>query len=181
MDHAPTKKLVPASDDSPQLILEDYNIDLEESKKSSREFEKKSKILSLGIAMITHVILFIVLYLIVIVNFREQEIEMVVEAGSDNVSQIIKKQSFAKKVTNKKPAPPSNPIAPIITATNSSSVTLPEIIDPTDSLAFGNGFGDGFGIGGFGDGSGGAKFFGTSGGGNRIILVIDTSTSMNNN
>ena len=160
MDHAPTKKLVPASDDSPQLILEDYNIDLEESKKSSREFEKKSKILSLGIAMITHVILFIVLYLIVIVNFREQEIEMVVEAGSDNVSQIIKKQSFA---------------------TNSSSVTLPEIIDPTDSLAFGNGFGDGFGIGGFGDGSGGAKFFGTSGGGNRIILVIDTSTSMNNN
>ncbi len=181
MDHAPTKKLVPTSDDSPQLILEDYNIDLEESKKSSREFEKKSKILSLGIAMITHVILFIVLYLIVIVNFREQEIEMVVEAGSDNVSQIIKKQSFAKKVTNKKPAPPSNPIAPIITATNSSSVTLPEIIDPTDSLAFGNGFGDGFGIGGFGDGSGGAKFFGTSGGGNRIILVIDTSTSMNNN
>ena len=55
MDHAPTKKLVPTSDDSPQLILEDYNIDLEESKKSSREFEKKSKILSLGIAMITHV------------------------------------------------------------------------------------------------------------------------------
>ena len=94
MDHAPTKKLVPTSDDSPQLILEDYNIDLEESKKSSREFEKKSKILSLGIAMITHVILFIVLYLIVIVNFREQEIEMVVEAGSDNVSQIIKKQSL---------------------------------------------------------------------------------------
>ena len=62
MDHAPTKKLVPASDDSPQLILEDYNIDLEESKKSSREFEKKSKILSLGIAMITHVILFIVFF-----------------------------------------------------------------------------------------------------------------------
>ena len=103
MDRAPTKKLVPASDDSPQLILENYNIDLEKSKKSSKEFEKKSKILSLGIAMITHVTLFIILYLIVIVNFREQEMEMVVEAGSDNVSQIIKKQSFAKKLPIRNP------------------------------------------------------------------------------
>ena len=163
------------------MILEECHIEFEESHNSSEEFEKQSKFLSFGIALIIHVILFTLLYLIVIVNFKEQEIEMVVEAGSENVSQTIKKQSFAKKVTNKKPAPPSNPIAPIITATNSSSVVLPEIIDPTDSLAFGNGIGDGFGIGGFGDGSGGAKFFGTSGGGNRIILVIDTSTSMNNN
>ena len=181
MDQAPTKKLVPSNENSAHLILEECHIEFKESHNSSEEFEKQSKFLSFGIALIIHVIMFTLLYLIVIVNFKEQEIEMVVEAGSENVSQTIKKQSFAKKVTNKKPAPPSNPIAPIITATNSSSVVLPEIIDPTDSLAFGNGIGDGFGIGGFGDGSGGAKFFGTSGGGNRIILVIDTSTSMNNN
>ena len=181
MDRAPTKKLSSLNKVDAGLIVENHDYDPSLNEVINEGGQKNSKFLSLGVAVLLHVILFIILALIVLVHFEDQQIEMVVEAGARNSRQQIEKKSFAKKVTNEKPSPPSRPISPLITATNASSVILPDVTVPTESLAFGSGFGDGFGIGGFGDGRGGAKFFGTSGGGNRIILVIDTSTSMNNN
>ncbi|MEC7357271.1 MAG: hypothetical protein VYC09_02425 [Verrucomicrobiota bacterium] len=157
------------------LAEEEISDDFPESQR------KKSQAYSLGIAVFVHVVIFSILAFIVIANFDSEEIEMIVEASSSNADLVPEKRSFAKKVTLEKPAPPSRRADNTITATNASSIVMPEITTFSDTPAFGNDFGDGFGIGGFGDGRGGAKFFGTSGGGNRIILVIDTSTSMNNN
>ncbi|MDP6858662.1 MAG: hypothetical protein QF426_02470 [Verrucomicrobiales bacterium] len=157
------------------LAEEEISDDFPESQR------KKSQAFSLGIAVFVHVVIFSILAFIVIANFDSEEIEMIVEASSSNADLVPEKRSFAKKVTLEKPAPPSRRADNTITATNASSIVMPEITTFSDTPAFGNDFGDGFGIGGFGDGRGGAKFFGTSGGGNRIILVIDTSTSMNNN
>jgi len=157
------------------LAEEEISDDFPESQR------KKSQAFSLGIAVFVHVVIFSILAFMVIANFDSEEIEMIVEASSSNADLVPEKRSFAKKVTLEKPAPPSRRADNTITATNASSIVMPEITTFSDTPAFGNDFGDGFGIGGFGDGRGGAKFFGTSGGGNRIILVIDTSTSMNNN
>ena len=164
-----------------QNVSNDFLIEEEVSNDSPESQRKKSKAFSLGIAVFVHAVIFSILAFIVIANFDSEEIEMIVEASSSNTDLVPEKRSFAKKVTLEKPAPPSRRAEKTITATNASSIVMPEITTFSDTPAFGNDFGDGFGIGGFGDGRGGAKFFGTSGGGNRIILVIDTSTSMNNN
>ena len=141
----------------------------------------KSRVMSLAIAGMVHVFLFLLLAWIVISNFKEEEVELVLEAAGQNLDQSMQKRSFAKKVTQDKPAPPSRMAAPTIVSNKASAVVMPEVVDFNDVPAFGADHGDGFGMGGFGDGRGGARFFGTSGGGNRIILVIDTSTSMNGN
>lgn len=167
----------PPEQDAPNDFLAEDEIG-EYSPEAQR---KKSQVFSLGVAFFVHVIIFSILALFIIANFDSEEIEMIVEASSSNTDLVPEKRSFAKKVTLEKPAPPSRRADNTITATNASSIVMPEITTFSDIPAFGNDFGDGFGIGGFGDGRGGAKFFGTSGGGNRIILVIDTSTSMNNN
>ena len=167
----------PPEQDAPNDFLAEDEIG-EYSPEAQR---KKSQVFSLGVAFLVHVIIFSILALFIIANFDSEEIEMIVEASSSNTDLVPEKRSFAKKVTLEKPAPPSRRADNTITATNASSIVMPEITTFSDIPAFGNDFGDGFGIGGFGDGRGGAKFFGTSGGGNRIILVIDTSTSMNNN
>ncbi|MBT7981244.1 MAG: hypothetical protein HN584_01655 [Akkermansiaceae bacterium] len=164
-----------------QNIPNDFLAEEEISDDFPESQRKKSQAFSLGIAVFFHVVIFSILAFMVIANFDSEEIEMIVEASSSNADLIPEKRSFAKKVTLEKPAPPSRRADNTITATNASSIVMPEITTFSDTPAFGNDFGDGFGIGGFGDGRGGAKFFGTSGGGNRIILVIDTSTSMNNN
>ena len=167
----------PPEQDAPNDFLAEDEIG-EYSPEAQR---KKSQVFSLGVAFLVHVIIFSILALFIIANFDSEEIEMIVEASSSNTDLVPEKRSFAKKVTLEKPAPPSRRADNTITATNASSIVMPEITTFSDIPAFGNDFGDGFGIGGFGDGRGGAKFFGTSGGGNRIILVIDASTSMNNN
>jgi hypothetical protein len=141
----------------------------------------KSRIMSLAIAGMVHVFLFILLAWIVISNFKDDEVELVLEATGQNLDASLQKRSFAKKVTQEKPAPPSRMAARTIISNKVSAVVMPEVTDFNDLPAFGSDHGDGFGMGGFGDGRGGARFFGTSGGGNRIILVIDTSTSMNGN
>tara|TARA_B100001250_G_scaffold406960_1_gene426897 strand:- start:1258 stop:2388 length:1131 start_codon:yes stop_codon:yes gene_type:complete len=164
-----------------QNVPNDFLAEEEISDDFSESQRKKSQAFSLGIAVFVHVVIFSILAFMVIANFDSEEIEMIVEASSSNADLVPEKRSFAKKVTLEKPAPPSRRADNTITATNASSIVMPEITTFSDTPAFGNDFGDGFGIGGFGDGRGGAKFFGTSGGGNRIILVIDTSTSMNNN
>ncbi|MCP4848497.1 MAG: hypothetical protein GY899_11185 [Verrucomicrobiaceae bacterium] len=141
----------------------------------------KSRIMSLAIAGMVHVFLFLLLAWIVISNFQDDEVELILESTGQNLDASLQKRSFAKKVTQDKPAPPSRMAAKTIISNKVSAVVMPDVPDFTDLPAFGADHGDGFGMGGFGDGRGGARFFGTSGGGNRIILVIDTSTSMNGN
>ncbi len=141
----------------------------------------KSRIMSLAIAGLVHVFLFVLLAWIVISNFKEDEVELVLEATGENLDSTMQKRSFAKKVTQDKPAPPSRMAAMTIVANKASAMVMPDVPDFNDLPAFGTDYGDGFGMGGFGDGRGGARFFGTGGGGNRVILVIDTSTSMNGN
>ena len=177
MSEQSSTRFRPPEQDAPNDFLAEDEIG-EYSPEAQR---KKSQVFSLGVAFLVHVIIFSILALFIIANFDSEEIEMIVEASSSNTDLVPEKRSFAKKVTLEKPAPPSRRADNTITATNASSIVMPEITTFSDIPAFGNDFGDGFGIGGFGDGRGGAKFFGTSGGGNRIILVIDTSTSMNNN
>lgn len=181
MDRGSSRKLVPPAG------YEQFQNPVEAETEESHVFDstesgrKKSQALSLGVAFLVHGIILLILALIVIAKFRAEEIEMIVEANPASIDASLQKRSFVKKVTLDKPAPPSRRAARTITATNASAVVMPEVLDFPDLIAFGNDLGDGFGMGGFGDGRGGAKFFGTSGGGNRIILVIDTSTSMNNN
>lgn len=153
--------------------------------KSSEEItardRNKSRIMSLGIAGMVHVFLFLLLAWMVISNFKDDEVELILESTGQNLDASLQKRAFAKKVTQDKPAPPSRMAARTIISNKVSAVVMPEVPDFSDLPAFGADHGDGFGMGGFGDGRGGARFFGTSGGGNRIILVIDTSTSMNGN
>ncbi len=180
MSEEKSKRFRPPEQNLSDDFLAEDEVD-EVSEDSPESQRKKSQAFSLGVALFVHAVIFSILAFIVIANFDSEEIEMVVEASPSNTDLVPDKRSFAKKITLEKPAPPSRRAEKTITATNASSIVMPEIKTFSDTPAFGNDFGDGFGIGGFGDGRGGAKFFGTSGGGNRIILVIDTSTSMNKN
>lgn len=157
----------------------------EAAEKSAQELTErdrnKSRIMSLTIAGLVHVFLFVLLAWIVISNFKDDEVELVLEAAGENLDSSMQKRSFAKKVTQDKPAPPSRMAAMTIVANKASAMVMPDIPDFNDLPALGTDYGDGFGMGGFGDGRGGARFFGTGGGGSRVILVIDTSTSMNGN
>jgi hypothetical protein len=141
----------------------------------------KSRAVALGIAALVHVLIFMVLAWIVTSVFPEEKIELVVEASQASNDPKPSTTTFAKKVTKSKPSAPSSMATKTITASAvQSPVTMPAVETFSDAPAFGDSFGTGFGQGGFGSGRG-ANFFGTTGGGNRIILVIDTSTSMNGN
>ena len=142
----------------------------------------KSRLAALGIAALVHGVLFVLLGWMVVSFLKPEEVELVLEAGNSSKTTAPQKESFAKRVTQDKPSPPSRMATKTISASNvASAVVMPAVEEVNDLPAFGSEFGDGFGMGGFGDGRGGSSFFGTSGGGNRIILVIDTSTSMNGN
>ena len=140
----------------------------------------KSRAVSIAIAAAVHVLIGVALAWIVTTSFQEEKVELVVEAQSATTNAKPTTTTFAKKVTNSKPAAPSNMATKTITAMATSAISMPSVETFSDDPAFGDSFGTGFGEGGFGNGRG-ANFFGTTGGGNRIMLVIDTSTSMNGN
>lgn len=141
-----------------------------------------SRVVALLVAAMVHVILFLLLGWVVVSHMASNPVELIVEAAISSEQVDPKKRATTKKVTQNKPSPPSR-MAPktISSAHIVSPVTMPSTQEINDLSAFGHSPGDGFGLGGFGSGRGGARFFGTSGGGSRIILVIDTSTSMNGN
>ena len=90
MDRAPTKKLSPLNKVDAGLIVENHDSSL--NAVINEGGQKNSKFLSLGVAVLLHVILFIILALIVLVNFEDQQIEMLVEAGAQNSTQQIEKK-----------------------------------------------------------------------------------------
>jgi len=156
------------------LVEDPRMVELEKERAATR-----SKAAALGIAVLAHALIFAVLALIVIAAVNNDPPELIVEStGADDTPKITK-NDFAKKISNEKPSPPSHVSSQMITSSTPSAVTVPMVEDITEDPVIGDSTdGDGFGGGGFGDGGGGAKFFGTPGGGNNIVIVIDTSTSM---
>lgn len=138
-----------------------------------------SKMTAVGIALLVHVLLALLLTLIVMAVLDDSPPELVVESpGASDAPPTIHKEEFSKKVTNEKPSPPSE-TSQVIVANIASPVAVPMVETITESPVIGDSTnGMGFGAGGFGDGRGGSSFFGTSGGGRNIVIVIDTSTSM---
>ncbi len=140
----------------------------------------RSRAAALGIAALVHVLLVFALGWIVFSALEPEQIEVAIAASAESSEVKPTRDTFAQRVVNDKPSPPSNTATQTISSNAVSPIAVPTTDVLNDVPAFGAGFGTGFGAGGFGNGSG-ASFFGTTGGGNRIILVIDTSTSMNGN
>ena len=113
------------------------------------------------------------------IGIDEEPPELIVETtGSAELPPTITKEQFTKKISNDKPSPPSES-SQVIVANIASPIAVPMIENITEAPVIGDATnGMGFGGGGFGDGTGASTFFGTSGGGRSIVIVIDTSTSM---
>ena len=139
----------------------------------------RSKAAALGIAVLAHVLIGLFLAWIIVSVFEEKPLELVVESsGPADLPPTIEKEEFSKKISNEKPSPPSE-TSQVIVANVVSPIAVPMVDTITETPIIGDATnGMGFGAGGFGNGSGGSSFFGTSGGGNSIMIVIDTSTSM---
>ena len=141
--------------------------------------ENRSKAAALGVALLAHALIAALLAWIIVSVFEDKPPELVVESvGPSDQPPNIQKEEFSKKVSNEKPSPPSE-TSQVIVADVMSPISVPMVDAITESPVIGDAVnGMGFGAGGFGDGTGGSSFFGTSGGGNNIVIVIDTSTSM---
>ena len=138
----------------------------------------KSKAAAFAIAVLVHGLIGLLLAWIVMSVLDETPPELIVESTGTSDTPTITKEEFSKKVSNEKPSPPSE-TSQVIVANTMSPVSVPMVDTITDSPTIGNATnGLGFGAGGFGDGTGGTSFFGTAGGGQNIVIVIDTSTSM---
>ena len=123
--------------------------------KSSEEItardRNKSRIMSLSIAGMVHVFLFLLLAWMVISYFKDDEVELILESTGQNLDASLQKRAFAKKVTQDKPAPPSRMAAKTIISNKVSAVVMPEVPDFSDLPAFGADHGDGFGMGWYSD------------------------------
>jgi hypothetical protein len=139
----------------------------------------RSKAAAVAIAVLAHALIGLILAWIVLSVINDDPPELIVESnGPSDLPPNIKKEEFSKKVSNDKPSPPSESTQ-VIVANIASPVAVPMVEEITESPVIGDATnGLGFGGGGFGDGNGGSSFFGTSGGGQNIVIVIDTSTSM---
>ena len=147
----------------------------------STEISRKSKIASLATTVIVHLFIGLVLYLIVISLGKNEIPQIVAVMETHDDTPQIERKDFAKKVKKKpQPAQSAARINPI-SATTVSSISVPAFEDPVvDPLGIGTDFGRGFGSGiGDGDGGGGTStFFGGTAKGNRVVFVVDFSSSM---
>ncbi|MFT4547301.1 MAG: hypothetical protein ACI8XO_000776, partial [Verrucomicrobiales bacterium] len=139
----------------------------------------QSKAAAFGIALLVHVLIGLLLAFIVMAVLDDSPPELIVEStGPSDLPPTIHKEEFSKKISNDRPSPPSESSQVIVTNAI-SPISVPMVETITESPVIGDAAnGMGFGGGGFGAGTGGSSFFGTSGGGNNIYIVIDTSTSM---
>lgn len=140
----------------------------------------KSQLASLGVAILVHALILMALAWIVMTVIEEDPPELTIASSSVNSEASINKKDFTQSFKQDKPSPPAASSTQLLTATVQSNLAIPAIDEIKDvPIQIGtSGFGAGFGGGGAGNGLGSASFFGTTGGGNRIILVVDTSTSM---
>jgi hypothetical protein len=138
------------------------------------------QIASLAVAIVVHVILVMLLALVAVAIIKEDPPELTINSTSFSTEPSINKKDYSQSFKQDKPSPPAAASTQLLTATMQSSVAIPtlDVIKDVPIHIGTSGFGMGFGGGGSGNGLGAATFFGTTGGGNRIILVVDTSTSM---
>ncbi len=149
-------------------------IQLEQQRAANR-----SKAAAVGIAVLVHALIGLLLAWIVLSVINEEPPELIIEStGASDLPPTITKEQFTKKISNDKPSPPSES-SQVIVANIAAPVAVPMVENITDAPVIGDATnGMGFGGGGFGNGSGASTFFGTTGGGRNIVIVIDTSTSM---
>jgi len=158
-------------DHNPMLALNDTRV---------ATIERREKFAALGIAVLVHAALVALLAWIVVSVISEPPPEFVVASSGADTDIPDSKKDYTQSVKRDKPSPPAASSTQLMASVQPSNVAIPitdKIVDTPITLGS-TGFGDGFGGGGAGDGLGSASFMGISGGGKRIILVIDTSTSM---
>ena len=104
--------------------------------------QNKSKGYSLGIAAAIVGLIFLILGIWAINNFKEEEIELVVAATQGESKAVVEKKTFVQSVRQKPSKPSSNP-STAITANTSSPISVPsfELESPDIGTSFGDGFG----------------------------------------
>ncbi len=161
-------------------LLPDHNPLLAMNESRVATIERREKFAALGIAFLVHFALAALLAWIVVSVISEPPPEFVVATnGTDSTVQDSKKD-YTQSIKRDKPSPPAASSTQLMASIQPSNVAIPitdKIVDTPITLGS-SGFGDGFGGGGAGDGLGSGSFMGIAGGGKRMILVIDTSTSM---
>ena len=153
----------------------------EESEDVADRQRRNSKLVSIGVAVLAHVVIILICILVVVTKFTNK-VPTIEVTGDGNNPELLEKKQFQQRVTRRPSAASSNPIKTIVSnATDAIAVpVVDKVVD--DPLDFGvAGIGDGLGFGGAGMGMGGGSFLGLSGGGKNIVLVIDTSSSMPGN
>jgi len=143
-----------------------------------------STITSMLVALLTTMLVGVILFIITMAVQKDEVPELVsysVESQEDETQKIKKVQTQVEK----KPAAPTSAMARVIAANTVTPVAIPvpEINVPEVSIEFGDGegFGAGWGSGdGFGAGGGGS-FFGQKTSAERVLYIIDYSSSMRSN
>ncbi|MFV1995882.1 MAG: hypothetical protein ACC661_10640, partial [Verrucomicrobiales bacterium] len=138
----------------------------------------REKVSAMGVAVLVHVIVFFVLGLIVIAVPRSTPPQIVAVAmPSDEVVPELEKKEILK-IT--KPNPSSASRVSVVTSANTSSVSVPMLIEPIDNLdPIGAGADFGMAMSFSGQGAGNVSFFGSQTKANKVVFVVDWSASMN--
>ncbi len=171
---APVSHEIPEEDFA---ILPDHNPLLIQSESLVASVERREKFASLGIAVLIHAALVAVLAWIVVSVATEPQPEFVVASTTADVVTKTVKKEYTQSL-KQKPSSPSASSTQLMASIQPSKVAIPVVDQITDNpMGLGSaGFGDG--MGGFGDGDGAGSFMGIPDTGKRMVLVIDTSTSM---
>jgi hypothetical protein len=116
--------------------------------------QTKSKVASLAVAALVHVLLIALLAVVVVQVVQEDPPELTIAATQSSTDNAIEKKEFVNNV-KQKPSRPSAKPSNLIVSNVASPVSVPTLDIDVDSPSIGNSFGAGFGNGGFGDGGGG--------------------------
>ena len=146
--------------------------------------KRTSTITSIIVAILMTVLVGVILLLITMA-MQSKEIPQLVSYSADSSKDKELRPKKVQTQVEKKPAAPSSSMSRVIAANTTSpvAVPVPEIDIPDVSVEFGDGegFGGGWGDGdGFGSGGGG-NFFGQKVAAERIVYIIDYSSSMKSN
>ncbi|MDG2126045.1 MAG: hypothetical protein P8J87_20260, partial [Verrucomicrobiales bacterium] len=142
--------------------------------------DRKSKIISILVAVIVHVVIGLLVTLIVVTHAKKELPAIIgIADGTPSVDQL-KKKSIQQRV-QRRPSANSSPKTNLMTSAAISEIAIPEVeeINPMDDIGFGTDFGDGLGFGGgMGMGGGMISFLGQESKAQRVVFVVDASQSM---
>ncbi|MEM8953634.1 MAG: hypothetical protein AAGD22_05740 [Verrucomicrobiota bacterium] len=147
------------------------------AKPEARRDDRKEKMSAMGIAVLVHALIFFILTLIVVAVPRAAPPQIVAVSGElEEVPPTPDKPEV--EVVNK-PNPSSASQIDVISVNSLSSVAVPVVLDPIDTLEP-IGAGQDFGLGmTFGaEGAGNVSFFGSQASASKVVFVVDSSASM---